>query len=79
MFMRKSSDQLQSDREAESGNAYWNAERRLAGNIEDRKELIGMLTLPHEIQRIEIRSRLAVQTVRRRRSLQRSVRHAILL
>src|ERR1700736_3802546 len=71
MFMRKSSDQLQSDREAECGNAYWNAECRLTGNIEDRQELIGVLTLPHEIQRIEIRSRLTVQTMRRRRICER--------
>src|ERR1700732_1827615 len=71
MFMRKSSDQLQSDREAECGNAYRNAECRLPGNIEDRQELIGVLTLPHEIQRIEIRSRLTVQTMRRRRICER--------
>ena len=67
MFLREPSDQLQSDGKSECGNAHWNAECRLTGNVEDRQELIGMLALPHEIQRVEIRSRLAVPAMRRRR------------
>jgi branched-chain amino acid aminotransferase len=56
----------------------WSPECRLTGNIEDRQELIGVPTLPHEIQRIEIRSRLAVDTMRRRRICERlSQQHVV--
>src|SRR5882757_5836775 len=49
MFVRGASDQLQSDRKTETGNANWNAECRLTCNVEDRQELIGVLTLPLDI------------------------------
>jgi branched-chain amino acid aminotransferase len=56
----------------------WSPECRLTGNIEDRQELIGVPTLPHEIQRIEIRSRLVVETMRRRRICERlSQQHVV--